>query len=142
MHKASGATERGSALIVALAFLSILAMATTVFVSNLMSSSNFARGFEARTKALYIAEAGLTQALWKLEEQGEQFRGDPRVQFGGGWFSVTVEGVASDPRMRKIVSRARLDGNETSEQVVVAMVQIEGDQGNRTVTLLLWENSP
>lgn len=124
--------EKGTAILVALSFLAVLMIMTSVFMSNLIASSNFESSLEARTKSFYIAEAGLNHAIWKLSELGEEYEGESGVAFEEGSFDITVEPHAEAPGKRIIISRARLEGylegtTESEIRVVVTLGRSEAE---------------
>jgi Tfp pilus assembly protein PilX len=102
--------ESGMAIIVALAFLVVLMIMTSAFVSNLIASSNFESALEAKTKSFYIAEAGLNHAVWKLETQGSEYQGESGISFKDGNFDIAIEAHPDDPARSIVISCARLDG--------------------------------
>ena len=132
-RKVDIASERGTALIVALAFLSVLMIMTTGFVVNLVASSNFESSFEAKTKSFYIAEAGLNHAIWKLGQQGSEYQGESGSPFEDGNFDIRIEAHPDNPSARIIISSARLDGypdgrTESKIRAVVALEAIEAGE--------------
>ena len=134
--------ERGAAIIVALAFLGVLMLMTTAFVSNLLASSNFEASFEAKTRSFYIAEAGLNHAMWKLGELGVDYTGESGVAFGDGSFDVEIALDPQDLDRRIIIARARLDGypegrTETEVRAVFDLGHLAG--GNFKIAPRSWE---
>jgi hypothetical protein len=103
-------SEKGAAIIVALAFLFVLLIMTSAFVSNLIASSNYESSTEAKTKSFYIAEAGLNHAIWKLGEQGGTYKGESSVPFKDGRFDIIIEAHPEYPGSKIVISRARLEG--------------------------------
>jgi hypothetical protein len=136
--------NRGTALIVALVFLSVLSLMTTVFVSNLISSSNFESAFEAKTKSFNIAEAGLNHALWKLARAGDQYDGDTGVPFGEGFFDISVRSHPDAPDKKIVVSRAQLSGyadNRTLQQVRAVVILRDRGEGRFEVSMDSWKRT-
>lgn len=134
--------NRGTALIVALVFLSVLSIMTTVFVSNLISSSNFESSFEAKTKSFYIAEAGLNHALWKLSQAGEEYEGETAVPFGEGYFDIVVENHSTALDAKLIISRAQLSGyadKRTLQEVQAVVILRETGEGRFDVSMDSWK---
>jgi len=134
--------NRGTALIVALVFLSVLSIMTTVFVSNLISSSNFESSFEAKTKSFYIAEAGLNHALWELARAGDQYNGETGIPFGEGYFYVVVENHATVPNAKVVTSRAQLSGyaeNRTLQEVRAVVIMRDTGEGRFEVSMNSWK---
>ena len=134
--------ERGTALIVALAFLAVLMLMTTTFVVNLVASSNFESSFEAKTKSFYIAEAGLNHAIWKLDQQGSDYQGESGSSFEDGSFDIRIEAHPDNPSARIITSSARLDGypdgrTESKIRAVVALEAIKA--GGYDSAIESWE---
>ena len=133
--------EKGTALIVALAFIAVLMIMTSTFVVNLVDSSNFESGFEARTKSFYIAEAGLHHAIWKLDIEGGAYRGESGVSFGEGNFDVEIEVHPEDASKKVVISRARLDGypdGRTETVVRAVLAPAKSDAGGFDMTVESW----
>jgi hypothetical protein len=134
--------ESGVAIIVALSFLSVLMIMTSVFVSNLISSSNFEASLEMQTKSLYIAEAGLTHAVWKLDRLGTEYRGESGIRFADGSFDIALENYPADPKKKIVISRARLDGyaGKRSMREIRAIVSLRvSPAGKSGVIIDSWE---
>lgn len=135
-------SDRGTAIIVALSFLAVLMIMMSAFVSNLLASSNFESSLEASTKSFYIAEAGLSHAVWKLGKQAGEYRGEAGVVFGDGSFDIEIRAVPEAPEKRIIISRARLDGypEGRTESEVRAVVVLQGVEGGRfEIAVDSWE---
>lgn len=134
--------DKGTAMIVALAFLAVLMIMTTTFVVNVIHSSRFESGFEARTKSLYIAEAGLNHAIWKLDEEGESYGGESGVSFGEGTFDVEISAHPEDAARKIVISRARLDGypRGKTEAAIRAVVEFQAPEaGGFDMVVVSWE---
>lgn len=134
--------KHGTAIIVALAFLSVLMIMTTLFVSNLVSSTNLQSSIEAGTKSFYIAEAGLSHALAKIDQLGDAYKGESRVAFGEGDFDVRVENHPIDADKKIIILRARLEGYPPGRSIetirAVVKVRDSGESGSKVV-VEFWE---
>ncbi len=135
-------TKRGAALILALTFLSVLMIMTSVFVSNVISSSNFESTFEAQTRSLYIAEAGLSHAMWKLGQLGTDYKGESGVRFADGQFDISIKDWPDNQRKKAILCTARLDGSlaARTERRIRAIVTLGDSQGGGSkVKIVSWE---
>ena len=133
--------EKGTVLVVALAFLAILMMMASAFVMNLIDSSNFESGFEARAKSFYIAEAGLQHAIWKLSAEGGSYIGESGVSFGEGSFDVEIQAHPQDARKKIVISRARLDGypeGRTDTLVRAVLAPSISEAGEFEMTVESW----
>jgi len=124
--------EKGAAIIVALTFLAVLLIMTSAFISNLISSSNQEKVLEIRTKSYYLAEAGLNYALWKLDEQGDAYKGESGVSFEDGSFDVEIKAHPEASAKRIIVSHARLQGYpeikvESEIRAVASLETLQGE---------------
>ncbi len=136
--------EKGTALIVALAFIAVLMIMTSTFVMNLIHSTNFESGFEARTKSFYIAEAGLHHAIWKLDTEGGAYRGESGVLFVDGNFDIEIGTHPEDASKKVVISRARLDGypeGRTETIVRAVLTPAESDAGGFDMTVESWTAS-
>jgi len=135
--------ETGTAIIVALTFLSVLAIMSSAFVSNLISSSNLEASLETGAKSFYIAEAGLNHALWKLSRLGNEYKGNSGVSFADGEFDIAIEDHPKDPRKKIVISRARLNGYPDNRAVseIRAIVSLQkSENGEFKVIAELWES--
>lgn len=125
--------DGGSAIIVALSFLSVLAIMASAFVANLVSSSKFQASLEAGTKSFYIAEAGMNHAIWKLDKLGNSYHGESNVEFADGRFDITIKDDQSNTKNKVILSRARLDdypdNKGTSKIRAVVSLKSTGNRG-------------
>jgi hypothetical protein len=144
MNKRAYGTRKGggTAIIVALSFLSVLAIMTSAFVANLVSSSKFESSLEAGTKSFYIAEAGLNHAIWKLGKLGNGYRGESNVEFAEGRFDIIIEDSPSNTKSRIIFSRARLDDyldNRGASQIRAVVSLQNSVDGSLEVVVEHWE---
>lgn len=92
----------GSAIIIAIVFLSIILGAAVSLVNYTSISNQTTQSIDYYTEAKNIAEAGLEKALWCLKETvgtncggtyGTSYAGETRVPFGNGEFTVTVTNI-------------------------------------------------
>lgn len=132
--------QEGSALIVALTFLGVLMMATSAFIATVLSIARAQSEDELKTRSFYAADAGVTYALWKLEQQGEEYGGEPNVQFGDGSFTIEVLEHPADPAQKLVLSKAQLNDYpaERTQQQIRAVVKLERAGETSRLLLLSW----
>lgn len=127
--------EKGSALFLALAYLTAMTILVSVAFSAVHQSMKGRLAAERHMVALAIAEGGLEKALWELERNPAGYRGETGSPLGEGQFSITVD--PSDERgtytIAAVGERAR-DGRETYRVAVEARVRIE----NGKAQILSW----
>jgi hypothetical protein len=135
--------ENGTAIIVALTFLSVLAIMSSVFVSNLVSSSNLEASLETGTRSFYIAEAGINHAVWKLSQHGDKYEGESDVSFADGEFDIAIEDYPGNQNRKIVISRARLDdypGKHTVSGIKAIVSLQRSEEGRFKVNAETWEN--
>lgn len=81
----------GTALILALGYLTIMTLLASSFLAALRMRMNEHRLNEKHTVALYIAEAGVHAAMAKLQSDSSDYTGEENTTLGEGRFSVQVK---------------------------------------------------
>lgn len=92
-HRAS-TPNQGYILVLALVFLGIFFTASAAYLNFITTSARSARIDIAQSQALAIAEAGMTKAIYQLN-QNTSYGGEANTLFGNGAFTVTVSTVDS-----------------------------------------------
>ena len=75
-NKAYNNEKKGVVLIFALLILSIILFTSTYFISFSLTGSKISLSHANATKAYYLAEAGINQAIWKLKYDNTEADGD------------------------------------------------------------------
>lgn len=131
----SGGRE-GMALLLALGVMVALSVIATVLVSSFHRSLDRASDREAEIQALYIAEAGIEQALYQLQKGPVFDAGGREVPFGSGDFSVVVTPTSEG---RFLVESTGIDHSDSS---IRATVSVEAEIGpGGVVRVLRWQEA-
>jgi len=117
--------ERGIVLVLSLLVMTILSIMGLAFLGTAITESNISTNYRDHTKAFFIAEGGTERARQVLVTTdipalllagGNLFTDEP---FGGGTYSVTVEGRGDANRLLVITSVGRLRRARGTVQIVV-----------------------
>ncbi len=90
-------SEGGYVLLLALVFLGIFFMTATAYLSSVTSSARSARFDIANAQALAIAEAGMDEAAYQLN-QNPSYSGETNTILGNGIFTITVSTIDSNTK--------------------------------------------
>lgn len=130
-----GRDERGTALFLALGYLTALTILVGVALSAVHQSMKSRLAAERHMVALAIAEGGLEKALWELERNPAAYRGETGSPLGEGRFSITVDpGDERGTYTIAAVGERASDGRATYSVVIKARVRIE----NGKAQVLSW----
>ncbi|HSQ59260.1 MAG TPA: pilus assembly PilX N-terminal domain-containing protein [Acidobacteriota bacterium] len=130
---ASGAS--GNAMVVALLVLMLMTTAGVAFVAVTKSEKQIAGNQMAVTQAMYTAEAGITEALFRMSHSGDaaNFIGPPLPYQGWGKYLVTQSGNSSlDPDAKLLADDGWDNDNdsyvdETNERYAEALSKQPND---------------
>ena len=108
--------NRGSALMLALVMLTVLAISSSAFYSYLHVTLKRGHAEERKQVCLYIAEGGIDKAIVMLRRQGSSYSGEAGTPLGEGSFTVSV-GSGGDPGDYEVDSVGRItdDGHVLHE---------------------------
>lgn len=114
--------ERGSALILGLVVLIVIAGLAAAFMESSTSESRFRSDSAHRTRALYIAETGANRSVQDILDGGNGSLGSKSAQipFGGGEFYVIATPLGDD--VYNLLSISNVAGQRRAIEVVVAPV--------------------
>lgn len=90
--------SRGYILVLALVFLGIFFTTATAYLDSVTGSARGSRTNVASAQALALAEAGLDQAAYQLN-QNSAYSGEASTTLGNGAFTVTVSAVDSSTKL-------------------------------------------
>ncbi|MBX4191385.1 MAG: hypothetical protein KW804_01130 [Candidatus Doudnabacteria bacterium] len=93
--------EEGAILLFALVFMLIILIIIGSLVGYAGVQIKAHRQAVARVKALSIAEAGIEQAIWKLNHQSG-YLGETNTSYGDGTFTVTTTYISSRSKLIKV----------------------------------------
>lgn len=108
----------------AMVFMAILLMLSVSLIGLTNVHSRAERQTVSRAGALAIAEAGLDQAMYQLN-QDANFSGESNITLGDGSFSTTISTV--DSNRKQIVSTGRIiyQNGAVAERIVSAIATID-----------------
>ena len=124
--------RRGSAIIVAIVFLSIILGAAVSLVNYTAISNQATKSIDYYTEAKNIAEAGIEKALWCVKQTvgtncggtyGTNYTGESNVPFGSGVFTVTVTPI--DINTKKVESTGYIPSATNPKKKVTLRTNIE-----------------
>src|SRR3989344_2905598 len=83
---------QGQIILIALVFFAIFVSVTTAFIGFLLASEREVRMAIASVQARALAEAGIDQAAYQLN-QNQSYAGETDTALGNGAFTVTVSTI-------------------------------------------------
>lgn len=92
------AAKRGYVLLLSLIFLGIFFTISTAYVNSITTYARSARYDVASAQALALAEAGMDQAAYQLN-QNPSYTGETNTSLGNGVFTVTVSNIDSSTKL-------------------------------------------
>jgi len=116
--------QEGQVIIIGLVFLSIMLLfsgAILVFVSNFLKAE---RQNISKDQALHLAEAGIDQAVYKLNQDAD-YNGESNQALGNGTFTTTVSVVNSSTRLVSSTGYVPNSVNPQAVRVVKATMSID-----------------
>ncbi len=96
-HLHARASQQGYVLLLALVFLGIFSTIAVAYLSSVTSSTRSARYSIASAQALSLAEAGIDQATYQLN-QNASYTGETNTALGAGTFTVTVSSTGASTK--------------------------------------------
>lgn len=138
--------QKGTVLLITFLILGVLLLLGFYFLNFTLTESKISRSQEIGSKAYYIAEAGVNEAIWKLKNDNTTSDGDPAWaddfidgtknpypdgsywsasfsrSFGGGSYTVSIQN--SERGKGKIISTAilTLPNGKTAQRVIKTTV--------------------
>ncbi len=98
----------------------------TAYLNFVTSSARSARMSVASAQALALAEAGMDEAAYQLN-QNPSYSGESNTPLGGGVFTVTVSSVNSNTKLITVTGYLPNSTNPTAEKTVKANVGINSN---------------
>ena len=109
--------QSGMILVLAITLLSVLVISVSALTMHLFGSLREAQRETTAAQVFQVAEAGVNQALARLE-QDAHYRGEKATTFGGGSFDVTIEG-ADGGKIVRATGHWRNSAREFSQTITV-----------------------
>ena len=98
MEQSPHKKQSGQIIIVALIFMAVTSTAIVALVGYAGLQIRSHRQAVARTQALSIAEAGIEQAIWKLNNQ-PGYPGENNTAYSNGTFSITLTNMSASTKL-------------------------------------------
>ena len=115
--------SNGSALVIALLMMIMLSFLTIASVTTSVQDMGISYNTKEKTRAFYIAEAGIERAFAQLKDSVQWRTGYTNATFGGGAYSVVVEDSTTDPSLDSnimLTATGSLAFGESVVEVVLA----------------------
>lgn len=125
MHRSfhTTASNRGYVLVLALVFLGIFFTTATAYLSSMTTSARSARYDVASAQALSLAEAGMDEAVYQLN-QNSGYTGENDTALGAGTFTVNVSTVDGNTKRVTATGSVPNDATPLASRTVKATVSI------------------
>lgn len=120
--------RRGMALIIALGVMLMVSLIGLTVISVSLSSRRMAARRQASESAFQIAEAGLSQAIDRIRENGgSTYSGEGPTAFGDGEFRVTATAPSGFPSRRQLIAYGQVSsvGGSMVTRRVGALVDLQ-----------------
>ncbi|MCH7689677.1 MAG: hypothetical protein IIA17_01355 [candidate division Zixibacteria bacterium] len=118
--------QKGSALLITLFIMSMLTIVASMSVDRSISNIEVSFNQLHEEQSFYVAEAGLTKAFFKLNEDSDWRTGYAGEVFGEGTYSVVLRDSSTNPGLDDTVliqSAGRVDGSNSFLQAWVVPKQ-------------------
>ncbi len=115
--------NRGYVLLLALIFLGIFSTAATAYLSSITTSARSARFAVANAQAFALAEAGMDEAAYQLN-QNPSYSGETGTALGNGTFTVAVSNIDSSTRQITATGYVPNSSNPVATKTIKANVGI------------------
>lgn len=116
--------SQGYILVLALAFLGIFFTVGSAYLSSVTSSARSARNDVANAQALAIAEAGIDEAIYRLNQDGN-YTGETNTAVGNGVYTVAVSSVNSATKRLTATGSVPNTANPRATKTVTALASID-----------------
>lgn len=123
-HPPSPIRNRGYILVLSLVFLGIFFTTATAYLSSVTSSARAARYAVASAQALAIAEAGIDEAVYRLNQDGN-FSGETTVALGAGVYTTTVTNVGTNTKRLTVTGSVPDAVYPTATRTISALVGVD-----------------
>ncbi len=114
---------RGSIALISLVYLAIFAVLATALIHNSLGYRAWQKNELVRTQALYLAEGGLSYAVYALN-QNPQYAGETNTPLGNGVFSIAVTSLDTATREVVVTGRVLEAGSPVATRTIRAQVGI------------------
>lgn len=113
--------HRGYVLVLALVFLGIFFTTSAAYLNSVTSSARSARYGVASAQALSLAEAGIDQAVYQLN-QNASYIGETNTALGGGVYTAVVSNVGTNTKRLTVTGSVPNATNPIATKTVTALV--------------------
>ena len=123
-HVRTATRYQGQIILITLVFFAIFVSVTTAFIGFLLASEREVRMAIASVQARALAEAGIDQAAYQLN-QNQSYAGETDTALGNGAFTVTVSTI--DGSSKQITVTGQVPGGATpvARETIKAVVSID-----------------
>ena len=115
--------RRGYILVLALVFFSIFFTGATAYLSSVTTSARSARVGVAQAQALSLAEAGIDQAIYQLNQNGS-YAGETNTALGAGVYTVSVTNVSTNTKRLAVTASVPNATSPIAAKTVTALANI------------------
>lgn len=119
---------RGQVLIIAIIFLAVILIITATMFSKVSSFLHFGTISAEASQATALAEAGVDNAVWQLNQTAGSYTGETNTPLGTvGTFTVTVTSNPANPSIKTVTSTGYIPNstNPKSKRTVKVQVGID-----------------
>lgn len=115
--------NRGYILVLMLVFLSIFFTIAAAYFNFVTSSTRSTQYAIASAQALAIAEAGMDEAIYQLNQNGD-YLGETNTALGSGVFTVQISNVNTGTKQLKVTGSVPNATNPLATQTITALADI------------------
>lgn len=122
MKKTTYQNQKGQIIVIGLVFSAILLTLSAVLMQSSSTYKKLERNTIVRTQALQLAEAGIDEAAYQLN-QNPNYTGESNTALGSGTFSVSI--AAIDAQHKRVTSVGNVSfGGQTATRTIKATIGI------------------
>jgi hypothetical protein len=150
--------EKGQAMLLAMILLLISGLMAAPLLAHMGSGLLAGEAYQTRTAELYAADAGVEDALWKIENQVDEVKylycgggnhsysypepGDPPFEVNGRSVAVTITWVNNGTNGATYLVESTASGNSTGTQInaYVTATEVSADYGGLLENIVTCQN--
>jgi len=150
--------EKGAAMVVALILLLISGLIAAPLLSHMGSGLLTGEVYETRTAELYAADAGVEDAVWKINNQVDEVKylycgggnhsysypepGDPPFELNGESVAVTITWVNNTTNGATYLVESTATGNNSRTKIdaYITATQVSADYANLLENIVISQN--
>ncbi len=115
--------KNGSAIIVAMTFMAIIALLTTATISYLAVGLKTTKLSIHKQRTLDIAEAGIEKAIAELRKNPD-FLGEQNIPFDAGTFTTSIKIPSPDKRIITSIAQYKISEKTVYRKKIIASLQL------------------